>query len=142
MAGIGSYVAPSITSPSDEATVYGAGRALHRGRAARTVCPGGSSRSTDRSRLLLGFLKRCGGMRLVNVYDVNAKTYILKFARNEEKVFILIESGVRIHTTEFFRDKINIPSGFNMKVLLPFSSSFQLFTVQRCSCASTSAQGV
>eukprot|EP00160_Parvularia_atlantis_P014103 Unigene330_Nuclearia_a/m.1124 Unigene330_Nuclearia_a/g.1124 ORF Unigene330_Nuclearia_a/g.1124 Unigene330_Nuclearia_a/m.1124 type:complete len:726 (-) Unigene330_Nuclearia_a:1010-3187(-) len=60
--------------------------------------------------------QRCVGMRLVNVYDVNARTYILKFARNEEKVFVLVESGTRMHTTEFFRDKNNIPSGFAMKL--------------------------
>ena len=55
-------------------------------------------------------------MRLVNIYDVNAKTYILKFARNEDKVFVLIESGLRMHSTEFFRDKNQMPSGFTMKV--------------------------
>ena len=59
------------------------------------------------------------GMRLVNIYDVNAKTYIFKFARNEEKVFVLIESGLRMHSTEFFRDKNQMPSGFTMKVSNP-----------------------
>ena len=58
-------------------------------------------------------------MRLVNIYDVNAKTYIFKFARNEEKVFVLIESGLRMHSTEFFRDKNQMPSGFTMKVSNP-----------------------
>lgn len=54
-------------------------------------------------------------MRLVNIYDVNPKTYIFKFARNEEKLFVLIESGIRMHTTEFFREKNQMPSNFTMK---------------------------
>ena len=55
-------------------------------------------------------------MRVANIYDLNSRTYLLKFQKPDEKVFLLIESGTRIHTTKFARDKNNIPSGFSMKV--------------------------
>jgi predicted ribosome quality control (RQC) complex YloA/Tae2 family protein len=55
-------------------------------------------------------------LRVVNVYDVNPKTYLLKLAKPDHKQFLLIESGVRVHTTEFMRDKSQIPSVFAMKV--------------------------
>lgn len=56
--------------------------------------------------------------RLQNLYDVNQKTYLLKFARPESKLYLLVESGVRIHTTEFTREKQNtqLPNGFCMKL--------------------------
>mgnify|MGYP002384799413 CR=1 FL=1 len=59
-------------------------------------------------------------MRVANVYDINSKTYLLKFARPDEKVFVLLESGIRVHTTQFARDKNTLPSGFSMKVFLIF----------------------
>lgn len=55
------------------------------------------------------------GMRVVNVYDVDHKTYIIKIARSEEKAFIIFESGVRLHLTEFEWPKNMMPSGFSMK---------------------------
>ncbi len=39
--------------------------------------------------------RRVVGMRVSNVYDYNAKTYMLKLARTDEKIFVLLESGVR-----------------------------------------------
>lgn len=36
--------------------------------------------------------------------------------RPESKQFMLIESGVRIHSTDFAREKSKIPSGFSLKV--------------------------
>ena len=56
------------------------------------------------------------GMRLANVYDVSSRTYLLKFSRPGAKFMLLLESGTRIHTTQFTRDKSAIPSGFAMKV--------------------------
>lgn len=55
-------------------------------------------------------------MRVANVYDINAKTYLFKLARGDDKVFLLVESGTRLHSTDFAREKSNTPSGFTMKV--------------------------
>ncbi|XP_021353469.1 nuclear export mediator factor Nemf-like isoform X2 [Mizuhopecten yessoensis] len=59
---------------------------------------------------------KCYGMRVVNVYDVDNKTYLIKLGRPEEKAVILIESGIRIHCTEFDWPKNMAPSGFSMKL--------------------------
>lgn len=40
------------------------------------------------------------GLRVVNVYDVDNKTYLLKMAvPGREKLVLLLESGVRFHAT-------------------------------------------
>lgn len=47
------------------------------------------------------------------------QTYVFKLARtgeNADKVFVLLESGVRAHTTAFMRDKNTIPSTISMKL--------------------------
>lgn len=70
-------------------------------------------------------------MRVVNVYDVNNKTYIVKLQKWVEicklivlnnclfrpggKAFILFESGIRIHRTTYDWPKSMFPSGFSMK---------------------------
>ena len=59
---------------------------------------------------------RLAGLRLANVYDVSPRLYLLKFSRPGVKELLLVESGVRIHTTKFSRDKSAIPSGFSMKL--------------------------
>ena len=56
------------------------------------------------------------GLRVANVYDVSTRTYLLKFSRPGTKFMLLVESGTRIHTTQFTRDKSTIPSGFSMKL--------------------------
>ncbi|KAL1519738.1 hypothetical protein AB1Y20_023246 [Prymnesium parvum] len=56
------------------------------------------------------------GYRITNIYDINPKTYILKLAKPDSKIFLLIESGIRIHTTAYSRDKELIPSSFTMKL--------------------------
>lgn len=56
------------------------------------------------------------GMRVANVYDINSRTYLLKFQKPGQKYLLLVESGTRLHTTNFSRDKSNIPSGFSMKL--------------------------
>ncbi|XP_050372336.1 uncharacterized protein LOC126790221 [Argentina anserina] len=69
-------------------------------------------------------LRRLIGMRCANVYDLSPKTYMLKLMNSSgvtesgesEKVFLLIESGVRLHTTAYVRDKSNTPSGFTLKI--------------------------
>uniref|UniRef100_A0A1D2A0E9 Nuclear export mediator factor NEMF n=1 Tax=Auxenochlorella protothecoides TaxID=3075 RepID=A0A1D2A0E9_AUXPR len=59
------------------------------------------------------------GLRVANVYDINAKTYVLKLARSGEdgeKVFLLIESGARMHTIEGMPVKGDTPSNFTLKL--------------------------
>ncbi|GMJ12314.1 embryo defective 1441 [Hibiscus trionum] len=69
-------------------------------------------------------LRRLIGMRCSNVYDLTPKTYIFKLMNSSgvtesgesEKVLLLMESGVRLHTTAYVRDKSNTPSGFTLKL--------------------------
>ena len=80
----------------------------------------------------------CLGLRLANLYDLSDnKTYILKFSSTNskalskdgsnnshipseeienQKLFVLIESGIRFHGTKFVRDKNELPSPFTMKL--------------------------
>ncbi|KAI9122760.1 hypothetical protein K1719_005649 [Acacia pycnantha] len=69
-------------------------------------------------------LRRLIGMRCSNVYDLSPKTYVFKLMNSSgitesgesEKVLLLMESGVRLHTTVYMRDKSNTPSGFTLKL--------------------------
>ncbi|KAJ8327078.1 hypothetical protein O5D80_004502 [Batrachochytrium dendrobatidis] len=70
----------------------------------------------DVSASVVELKTRLVGLRLQNVYDINSKTYLFKFSRNETKELLLIESGIRMHTTQFSRDKSQMPSGFCMKL--------------------------
>ena len=59
------------------------------------------------------------GMRCLNVYDVDGeRTFLLKFAEpGREKQSLLIESGVRLHTTKYARSTPSaLPGGFAMKL--------------------------
>ncbi|KAJ1967898.1 hypothetical protein IWQ62_001571 [Dispira parvispora] len=55
-------------------------------------------------------------LRLQNIYDVTPRTFLFKFARPETKAFLVIESGIRVHTTQFTREKATTPSGFCIKL--------------------------
>ncbi|XP_030308271.1 nuclear export mediator factor NEMF [Calypte anna] len=55
------------------------------------------------------------GMRVNNVYDVDNKTYLIRFQKPDCKATLLLESGIRIHTTEFEWPKNIMPSSFAMK---------------------------
>ncbi|CAH9129561.1 unnamed protein product [Cuscuta epithymum] len=69
-------------------------------------------------------LRRLIGMRCSNVYDISPKTYVFKLSNSSgmtesgesEKVLLLMESGIRLHTTAYLRDKNNTPSGFTLKL--------------------------
>ncbi|KAE8077088.1 hypothetical protein FH972_015689 [Carpinus fangiana] len=69
-------------------------------------------------------LRRLIGMRCSNVYDLSPKTYVFKLMNSSgvtesgesEKVLLLMESGARLHTTAYVRDKSNTPSGFTLKL--------------------------
>jgi predicted ribosome quality control (RQC) complex YloA/Tae2 family protein len=56
------------------------------------------------------------GMRINRIYDIDKKTYLIKFQRTEEKAILLIESGSRIHSTNSVWPKSDAPSGFTMKL--------------------------
>jgi len=58
---------------------------------------------------------------VANIYDISGKLYLLKLSKANRKEFLLIESGIRIHTTDFTRNKKDTPSGFTMKVLFYYS---------------------
>jgi len=60
--------------------------------------------------------KKLVGMRTNQVYDIDSKTYLIRFQRSEEKAVLLFESGIRIHTTDFQWPKNPAPSGFSMKL--------------------------
>ncbi|KAK9289082.1 hypothetical protein L1049_017553 [Liquidambar formosana] len=69
-------------------------------------------------------LRKLIGMRCANVYDLTPKTYMFKLMNSSgvtesgesEKVLLLMESGVRLHTTAYVRDKSVTPSGFTLKL--------------------------
>jgi predicted ribosome quality control (RQC) complex YloA/Tae2 family protein len=67
-------------------------------------------------RAEVGNLQQLVGMRVSNIYDLSPKCFILKFAGTDRKVFLLMESGIRIHQTEFAREKPQAPSPFTSKV--------------------------
>uniref|UniRef100_A0A8B9T8F8 Ribosome quality control complex subunit NEMF n=1 Tax=Anas platyrhynchos TaxID=8839 RepID=A0A8B9T8F8_ANAPL len=67
-------------------------------------------------RALLAELRRSLlGMRVSNVYDVDNKTYLIRLQKPDCKATLLVESGIRIHTTEFEWPKNMMPSSFAMK---------------------------
>ncbi|KAK6182203.1 hypothetical protein SNE40_009935 [Patella caerulea] len=60
--------------------------------------------------------KRFIGMRVVNVYDIDNKTYLIRLNRPDEKVILLLESGIRLHSSDYDWPKNPAPSGFSMKL--------------------------
>ncbi|XP_064185835.1 ribosome quality control complex subunit NEMF-like isoform X1 [Anguilla rostrata] len=55
------------------------------------------------------------GMRVNNIYDIDNKTYLIRLQKPDSKAVLLLESGIRIHSTEFEWPKNMMPSGFAMK---------------------------
>ena len=62
---------------------------------------------------ILDELQQYVGMRVNQVYDIDNKTYLIKLNQPEKKAVLLIESGTRIHTTEFEWPKNPAPSGID-----------------------------
>ncbi|KAF7457305.1 Nuclear export mediator factor Nemf [Cryptosporidium felis] len=50
-----------------------------------------------------GISKDIKGQKLINIYDVNNRTYLFKFG-GEGKKFMVVESGIRFHTTHWKRE--------------------------------------
>ncbi|MCP9265072.1 Ribonuclease-like protein [Dirofilaria immitis] len=61
-------------------------------------------------------LKKLVGQRVANVYDMDSKTYLIRIQKPDEKCFIMLESGCRIHKTTFDWPKAHFPSSFSMKL--------------------------
>ncbi|KAJ2079338.1 hypothetical protein H4R24_003843 [Coemansia sp. RSA 988] len=70
----------------------------------------------DVRAIAASYRQRLVGLRLQGIYDVNAKTFLFKFTKPNSKHLVLIESGIRTHTTEYTRDKSIMPSSFCMKL--------------------------
>ncbi|XP_076044571.1 nuclear export mediator factor NEMF homolog Clbn [Oratosquilla oratoria] len=56
------------------------------------------------------------GLRVVQVYDIDHKTYLVKLQKPEQKCVLLLESAARIHTTDYEWPKNPAPSSFAMKL--------------------------
>ncbi|XP_065371069.1 ribosome quality control complex subunit NEMF homolog [Calliphora vicina] len=57
------------------------------------------------------------GLRVNQIYDIDNKTYLIRLqGGGETKKMLLIESGIRFHTTAFEWPKNMSPSGFSMKL--------------------------
>ena len=50
------------------------------------------------------------------LFYILVNIYLLKMAKAGVKSTLLIESGKRIHTTEFVKNQKDVPSGFSMKL--------------------------
>ena len=69
-------------------------------------------------------LQRLVGFRLANVYDLDSTTYVFKLSKSggasesgeAEKALLLCESGVRLHTTAYAREKADTPSNITLKL--------------------------
>ena len=42
--------------------------------------------------------------RVANIYDVSGRLYLLKMSKGGRKHHLLIESGIRIHTTKYVKN--------------------------------------
>lgn len=61
-------------------------------------------------------LQHLVGLRLANIYDLTPKLFIFKLSKPDSKAHLLIEPGIRLHTTNFARDKPAAPSPFTSKL--------------------------
>ena len=72
--------------------------------------------SMDVRALVLLLRDKLVGLRVANIYDVSGRLYLIKMAKAQRKEHLLIESGIRIHTTDFIKNEKTVPSGFSMKL--------------------------
>lgn len=58
------------------------------------------------------------GYRLQNIYNLvsNKRSFLLKFAKPDSKVNIVVESGLKVYVSEFQRPTLPQPSGFVVKL--------------------------
>jgi len=74
--------------------------------------------TTDVQAMVRDIRAHTMGQRVANVYDLSEKCYLLKFAipGKSAKITLLLESGIRFHTTKYSRDLPELPSAFAMKL--------------------------
>lgn len=73
--------------------------------------------SLDVRAAALELQPRLEGCHLQNIYDMDSRTYLLKFTKKSSKVLLLMESGVRLHSTRFDRESHEtFPSAFAAKL--------------------------
>eukprot|EP01083_Nonionella_stella_P040090 109009_1 len=56
------------------------------------------------------------GTRVANIYDLNGRTYLLKFSGKDKRLFLIMESGIRFHCTRFMRELPPMPNHFASKL--------------------------
>lgn len=57
------------------------------------------------------------GCHLQNIYDLDSKKYLLKFTKKSVRVVLLVEAGVRLHSTKYDRENLDtVPSPFAAKL--------------------------
>ncbi len=80
--------------------------------------PGKNRFSSVDVRKMVVELRLLLGQRVSNVYDINDKTYLFKFAGIgvTEKAMLYMESGIRFHLTKYNHNKNELPSPFTMKL--------------------------
>lgn len=61
-------------------------------------------------------LQKLVGLRVNQIYDIDNKTFLIRLQQHETKCVLLLESGIRFHTTAFEWPKNMAPSGFSMKL--------------------------
>lgn len=73
--------------------------------------------SLDVRATVLELQSQCTGSHLQNIYDINPRTFLFKFTKRDGKLSLLVESGVRLHSTKYDREKPNVlPSSFAAKL--------------------------
>ncbi|XP_067939413.1 ribosome quality control complex subunit NEMF-like [Watersipora subatra] len=72
--------------------------------------------TVDIKAVILEIKEQFSGLRVANIYDIDHKTYLIKFTKPDSKKVLLIESGIRLHITEYDWPKAHFPSGFSMKM--------------------------
>lgn len=55
----------------------------------------------DIAYLIEDIRRKLVGLRVDQIYDVDKKTYLIRFSKSGTKVVLLLESGTRFHTTSF-----------------------------------------
>jgi len=56
------------------------------------------------------------GLRLANLYHLSSRIFLLKLSGTDVKQFVIVESGVRMHTTQYGREHDKQPSNFCVKL--------------------------
>jgi len=72
--------------------------------------------AVDVRALVILLRRKLLGLRVANIYDVSGRLYLLKMSKANRKEHLLIESGIRIHTTNYIKNQKDLPSGFSMKL--------------------------